>query len=822
MGWADDFLVDREPAPWSPHERPRPEGLVVREMFAQAGANGLEVVLADATTTLSATRIRAAWKVWRNRRATPVLLIAGSGGSTVTMCGPVGDKPGVRSDVSVALAERISEAALDEPDHHGATRSLLAVLSQLDRPFPWMRSDLLGLNNVGLLATHELHTSVQQRPDWNDSVRRAQPLLNRRGQQLLKGLGFGVETLDVGTSVLTVSGRRSAVAVFCRDDEPFDSPVRRFDGISPVSRALAVADRHKIDWVILTRASQIRLHAARADTGVGRRGRTETFVELDLAVMAPEQAGYLPLLFSDEALTPGTGTLEKILEQSQRFAADLAHRLRERVYHRTVPALARAVSDRLSDRSESPNPGNDDLGRSGIPGEIRTLKATRSLGVPELQRAYETVMVILFRLLFTAYAEATDLLPYTTNGAYAERSLSTTVRRLLDRSPVRQQFSDESTGLWGGVIKLWRAIDEGNNDWGVPAYDGGLFSESAENTAALDIANMRPLSDAEFGSALTAMLIDDSPEGDGPVDFRSLSVREFGTIYEGLLESRLFVAQHDLTIGTKGKAKGQFVQARQGDQVVIEEGQVHLTNRSGERKASGSYFTKPFAVSHLLDQALEPALANHIAMLDRLRESGDDAAVAARFFDFRCADIAMGSGHFLVAALDRIEARLSQYLVQYPIPAVADELARLRRTAVEALGDTAINIETGSLLRRQVARHCVYGVDINPIAVELARVSIWIHTFVPGLPLSFLDHNFVCGDSVTGVSTLDEVEDLFAGGGGRRVCSRTRSARCCAKPRIRCAAWRPRRMPPKPKSTKPAQHTPVHSKMWPVPEHCSI
>jgi len=143
--------------------------------------------------------------------------------------------------------------------------------------------------------------------------------------------------------------------------------------------------------------------------------------------------------------------------------------------------------------------------------------------------------------------------------------------------------------------------------------------------------------------------------------------------------------------------------------------------------------------------------------------AGDEAAAAAAFFDFRCADIAMGSGHFLVAAVDRIEARLSAFLALNPIPPVTAELDRLRDVAFEALGDLAdgYEIETAALLRRQVGRRCIYGVDRNEIAVELARLAIWIHTFVPGLPLSFLDHNLIVGDSLTGIGTVDEaLEEL--------------------------------------------------------------
>ena len=138
--------------------------------------------------------------------------------------------------------------------------------------------------------------------------------------------------------------------------------------------------------------------------------------------------------------------------------------------------------------------------------------------------------------------------------------------------------------------------------------------------------------------------------------------------------------------------------------------------------------------------------------------AGEEAKAADAFFDFRCVDLAMGSGHFLVAAVDRIEARLSAFLALHPIPQVTAELDRLRAAAYDALGPLGegVEIEHASLLRRQVARRCIYGVDLNPIAVELARLGIWIHTFVPGLPLSFLDHSLVCGDSLTGIGTLDD------------------------------------------------------------------
>ena len=712
-----------------------PPSLQPAGVFSQEASSGLEVTLVSAPGRPKNSDLRDGWSRRRAGRASPVLLVAfysTPDGQRVSLCGPVGDPPLVYHDIEVSQAERLAQVALSEPSHHAATRFLLASIPELDSPFP-------GLRNVGLLATQELRVGVPDRSDWASANRKASALLGERGRQLVEGLGFQIEMLATNASMLTINGRKHAVAVFCDEDEPFEAPSGRFDNTSPVSRALALADQERVDWVVLTRSSEIRLYAARPDTGVGRKGRAETFVELNLSLVPNEFAGYLHLLFSAEALDDN-GTLDQILERSADFVADLALRLRERVYHETVPSLANAVAARLSrDRH------GDDLSES------------------DLADAYEQVMVILFRLLFVAYGEDKNLLPYRTNDRYDDHSLSRKAQQLSeDRRLGRDNYDEEASDLWDDVNQLWDAVNRGNSDWGVPAYNGGLFSIDQEvSPSGAAIADIT-LTNSEFGPALSAVLVDEGPEGFGPVDFRSLSVREFGTIYEGLLESKLSVAQDDLTVKSV-KGKDQYVPAADGDEVEVEAGEVYFHNRSGVRKATGSYFTKPFAVEHLLDNALEPALDDHIARLEALRETGDDAALADAFFDFRCADIAMGSAHFLVAAVDRIEARLSAWLTLHPVAAVTAELNRLRNAALEALGELAdgVEIESGSLLRRQVARHCVYGTDKNRVAVELARLAIWVHTFVPGLPLSFLDHNLIQGDSLTGVGTLDEVVSAF-------------------------------------------------------------
>ncbi|WP_435585842.1 Eco57I restriction-modification methylase domain-containing protein [Micromonospora aurantiaca (nom. illeg.)] len=269
------------------------------------------------------------------------------------------------------------------------------------------------------------------------------------------------------------------------------------------------------------------------------------------------------------------------------------------------------------------------------------------------------------------------------------------------------------------------------------------------------------LTNAQIGPALRALFVDIGPDGArGPVDFRALSVREFGTIYEGLLESSLSLAPSDLTVDPTTNA---FLPAKPGDAIVVRAGEVYFHNASGARKSTGSYFTKQFAVEHLLNTALEPAITDHLSRVKAALEAADEAKATELFFDFRVADLAMGSGHFLVAAIDRIESRFTTFLATHPIPSVADELNRLAAAARHALGSSAadIEIEPSALLRRQIARRCIYGLDLNLMAVELARLGIWIHTFVPGLPMSALDHGLVVGNSLTGIGTLEEVLDVL-------------------------------------------------------------
>ena len=714
MADQEDFLADRLARAWNPQggARWRPAGLYIGQ-----GNHAIEVAVARTPRAPPRTQLLTAWQRRRGGRAAPLLLVVLSPQGTA-LCGPWGEHPPVYPKVDSGQAERLCAEALDQPDRHAALRLLAQALPSLETALP-------GLSNEGLLALHELQHGAPTRGDWTDAARKATRAVGARDSQLLRALGFRVERLDNLTSLLRSGDRRTALAVMLRDTESPEAGTARFNDLSPVSYALAKADEENLDWVIVVQGTRLRLYSTAVDAGVGRRGRTETFIECQPALLADDHLAYLWLLYSADALTP-QGSLSELIEGSERFAGSLAERLRERIYDIVVPELAQGIA------------------------------RARNLARPtqeDLERTYEMALTVLFRLLFIAYAEDRDLLPYRLNDAYRHRSLKHKAQELaqcvIEGTPIAQ-----GSNHWEETAMLCRAVDRGNHQWAVPAYNGGLFSEDAEVSAPGAELAQTTLANETFETALRSLLVIETAEGvPGPVDFRSLGVREFGTIYEGLLESELALADTDLVVNNKGA----YVPARQRDAVKVPRGAIYLHNRSGVRKSTGSYFTKHFAVEHLLSGALEPALEEHLARIQEL----DDSDASEAFFDFRVADIAMGSGHFLIASIDRIEKAMANFLAQRSLPGVRRELAHLRETARQELAELAetTTIEDGQLLRRLIARRCVYGVDLNLLSVHLARLAVWIHTFVPGLPLSVLDHQLVHGNSLIGIGTVDDIRN---------------------------------------------------------------
>lgn len=693
-------------------------GLESIGLFLGHGTLGFEVLAFTVSVLPSPTLLKRVWNDRNGARAAPLVVVA-LAGDRARLCGPDGRDPPVFASVEREQAERLCGQALLQPDRNASLRFLHAAL-------PTLEQDLPGVRNEGLLSLHVLVHGAQKRPDWALAGLHAARVLGQRDGVLLSALGFTTEPIDSVASLLRAHGQHRAVAILLDRTEAPEIASARFQNLSPVSHALHLATQRGLPWVVLVQDDRVRLYPARIGVGVGRRGSTDTWIELQTSLLRAADAPLLWLLFSAGALGPD-GTLDALLEDSRDFAGLLAKRLRERIYDIVVPALA-----------------------TGIVQARRVAAFTPE----ELQLTYEMALTVLFRLLFIAYAEDRGLLPYRTVEAYRRRALKTQARELLGQKP-----ATDGVNLWQDAVQLFDAVRLSRPEWGVPAYGGGLFethSRAGRELEGIVLAN------TVFEPALRALLLIVGDDGLlGPVDFRSLGVREFGTIYEGLLESELAVAGQDLAIRPQGK-EVVYVPAGPKMAVTVRAGEVYLHDRSGARKSSGSYFTPAFAVEHLLDAALEPALEDHAARLAAL----GDADAAEAFFDIRVADIAMGSGHFLVAAVDRIERRLSAAVATRPggLPGVRRELDALRTAAyveLRRVGLPEVVIEDGPLLRRLIARRCIYGVDLNPLSVQLAKLSIWIHSFVPGLPLSLLDHSLVQGSALVGIATIGQLRDRF-------------------------------------------------------------
>ena len=717
------FLDDFQPI------QPRvalPDGVALRGVyFRNSNHPELEIMVLQAAQDPRADALRRIWRERQNNRPAPLLVVALCGEHAL-LFGPDTEKRPVRR-VLAEQAERLCRRALGMPDRHAALRFIGESMPGLD-------GDLPGIRNEGLLSEHELIRGATHREDWPRAQAKGAAILARSDMDLLHGLGFAIEKADGVTHLLSAGDRQRAVAVLLDDRETPEDASPRFQALSPVAWALHAAARRSLPWVVMVQQDRIRLYPVELGVGVGERGRTDTWIELRLPLLRQDQAGLLWLTVSAEALCPG-GTLEHLLENSKRFAAELALRLRERIYDHVVPLLATGIA------------------------------ATRAMtdpGAADLRLTYGMALTLLFRLLFVAYAEDRDFLPYASNEAYRDRALKKKAVELARGGGGH----GSGTRIWHEVRQLFEAVRNGDAGLGVPAYGGGLFATDPAISPAGAALEQLALADAVFVPALRALLLDEARDlgdpGKGPVDFRSLRVREFGTIYEGLLESELAVADTDLALKKQGKEL-VYLPAKPGDAVEVERRGIFLHNRSGARKSSGSYFTPAFAVDHLLDAALEPALQAHAERVRAL----DETAAAEAFFDIRIADIAMGSGHFLVAALDRVERKLSAILAERKLPGVMRELADLRAAAEAELKrlDQTARIENGQVLRRLIARRCIYGVDLNPLAVDLARLSIWVHTFVPGLPLSLLDHALVAGNSLVGIATVQQLHERFAASG---------------------------------------------------------
>jgi len=486
-------------------------------------------------------------------------------------------------------------------------------------------------------------------------------------------------------------------------------------------------------WAVLTDGKKWRLYYSPTSH------RLDSYYEIDLPTVLEkgdlEDFKYFYLFFRHGAFledASGDCFLDDVYSESNVFAQELGEDLQDNIYE-AIKVLAEGFIQ---------HPDND-------------------LGEDDLERIHDSSLIYLYRLIFVLYAESEgrDLLD-TNNEIYEEsyslNSLKQEIAEELDSA--EPKYRGWQDNLWSRLEELFKLIDQGSKSRGIPeedlyipAYNGGLFRTEPDED---DTTEARFLANHEVGDSYLAKVIElltRSANGNGGkifVDYSSLDVRHLGSIYEGLLEYKLSIADEPLALDD-----GEYVTATDGDEVIVEEGEVHLTTGSGERKATGSYYTPEYVVEYIVENTLEPLVTDITEDLMAQSARGDRgfaAEFAERVFDLKILDPAMGSGHFLTSTVD--------YLAREIIDAQEKQAAQQGIETVNQEHDI-------NWARRQVAQRCIYGVDLNPLAVELAKVSLWLRTLAAEQPLAFLDHHLKTGNSLVG-SDIEEIEELESESGG--------------------------------------------------------
>lgn len=305
---------------------------------------------------------------------------------------------------------------------------------------------------------------------------------------------------------------------------------------------------------------------------------------------------------------------------------------------------------------------------------------------------HHALLRVVYRLLFTFVAEDRGVLHADGVDVLVRERYSRFFSTKRLRDVARRRLGDRHADRWAAQVLVWRGLADPNGmpELGLPAL-GGLFENGP-----LDFLLDAGIRNADFLSAVRSLsVVKGKSDRLWPVDYRSLDAEELGSIYESLLEFHP---------SWNPVQRCYSLQAAAGN----------------ERKSTGSYYTPTSLVECLLDSTLDPVLDRAVT------EEDPEAALRA----VTVCDPACGSGHFLVAAARRIAKRLAAHRTGDPEPPPEQV-----RTAL-----------------RDVIGSCVYGVDVNPLAAELAKVSLWLEAMEPGKPLAFLDARIKVGNALFGAT----------------------------------------------------------------------
>ena len=339
-----------------------------------------------------------------------------------------------------------------------------------------------------------------------------------------------------------------------------------------------------------------------------------------------------------------------------------------------------------------------------VPKENRDLAAKLRSSPLFARDYYRQLIVLTFRLIFIRVAEerrpaSGDILlhPPETPAKIRERyARSHSLGRLLK---LADGITDNGRGnLYDALKELFQSFRDGYAPWGIPAFGWYLFSPHSCPDLDRAALNDERLLDSLRKLCLNRESTRQAHGEGGGLDFANLGAEIPGSVYESLLELE---AEFD---GDAGRLRLS-------------------TARSHERKATGSYYTPPALIERLLETTLDP-------LINAATEKADLRTAEQALLELKVCDPACGSGHFLMAAADRI----------------AQRLVRLRCGERQS---SAMDVQQA---RRDVITRCLYGVDLNPTAVALCRMSLWMQASTPGDPVQRLDEHIQVGNSLLGMA----------------------------------------------------------------------
>jgi hypothetical protein len=604
--------------------------------------------------------------------------------------------------------------------------------------------------------------AVYDRASERFAGKKASELVQLLYEPLLRELGFRVSVptrSDAGLQLRLDDPTTDALLGIClpypwgreldRKDETHDTETPE---VMPTFAVVDVLAKEKAPWVILTNGKLWRLYSQRAHS------RATNYYEVDLDEVLGRQGfqqdiqdafRYFWLLFRMLAFRPvevdwegkrqSLSMLDRLLLGSEEYAKQLGDNLKYRVFTEVFPVLAEGFIANMRDLA---NRGMD-------------------LDSAKLATVFQGTLTLLYRLLFLLYAESRDLLPVHER-EYREASLQHLREEIKEAAGtiadeaekhINKRYATDSYGLWQRLKALFGIIDRGSEELNVPQYNGGLFlgnrdaeDKSPEAQAARFLEAER-IADRYLARAVDLLARDiDSKRHDLVfVDYKSLGVRQLGSIYEGLLEFRLHIAGEKLGIV---KEKGREVyksfhelserekNRAEAQKTYVARGQAYLENDKRERRATGSYYTPDHIVKYIVEHAVGPVLQEKFdALRPKLREAQrqrreffkqredllkrgirskpvEQADLIGKelvdeLFNIKILDPAMGSGHFLVETVDVITDKTLEFLNAFPWNPVLVHLDRMRRTIQEQMDDQNIDVDGNrlkdvNLLKRHV------------------------------------------------------------------------------------------------------------------------